>query len=413
MRPTSEIHFRRSMIMLLVGIVLSACSSSLPASPAAPPAAVSTQPTAAATLVSAQPSPVGETATPAIGSSPTGSYSLAISDSYSLMNTKHEIGESLTASPGKVWIGTGFGTIEEVDSQSGDFGQSISLNPGVGGSSTNVYPIIKLGFDGQNIWALGGFSGVGADHLFAIDSGSGAILHQWDLTQWNLNRDSDHRGTALDFGFSPGKIWVKDQIIDTQTFEAKYVGFIGEPKFAYNGKGWMWMTGTGGEDCDGMDFINTDNPSQDQTQCRYPFLDHAEEGYSNVGDISPLVLAGDRMWVAGAWSGTKPTYTLEAYSADLDQLMKEKGPLASVPLMDDPQKVKMLFAGNYLWLLWTNGDKKGLLYQLDPQTGATINTLDLVGDLGGAKGDNPQDLATEGNNLWILTTFNLLRIKLP
>jgi len=51
-------------------------------------------------------------------------------------------------------------------------------------------------------------------------------------------------------------------------------------------------------------------------------------------------------------------------------------------------------------------------YQLDPQTGATIESLDLIGDQGRAKGDIPKDIATEGDNLWIVTTFQLLRVKL-
>jgi len=79
----------------------------------------------------------------------------------------------------------------------------------------------------------------------------------------------------------------------------------------------------------------------------------------------------------------------------------------------------MLFAGNSLWLLWTSGDKAGLLYQLNPQTGATLNSLDLVKaqiwpkDGIPINNDLPIDIATEGNNLWILTKFQLLVVKMP
>jgi hypothetical protein len=239
------------------------------------------------------------------------------------------------------------------------------------------------------------------------------VAHQWDLTQWNLDHAEERRGTAIDFGLSPGKIWLKNQVVDTQTFEAKYVGFVGAPQFAYDGKGWMWMVGSGPPGCDGLDFINTDNPSQDLYQCRYPFLNHSEEGHSNVGSGSPLVLAGDRVWIGGVWSGNKATYTLEAFTADVDQLMKETKPLVSIPLMDSPVKIKLLYAGNYLWLLWLRGEQAGFLYQLDPQTGATINSLDLVGDQGQVITNDPMDIATEGDNLWILTTGQLLRISLP
>ena len=105
--------------------------------------------------------------------------------------------------------------------------------------------------------------------------------------------------------------------------------------------------------------------------------------------------------------------TIVAYPAGMDQLMKETEPLATVRLMNNGSSFGLLYAGNYLWLLWKGGDERGFLYQLDPQTGATINRLDLVGDQGRAKGDIPKDIATEGDNLWIVTRFQLLRIKLP
>ena len=119
------------------------------------------------------------------------------------------------------------------------------------------------------------------------------------------------------------------------------------------------------------------------------------------------------MWIGGGWVGNKPTYTLEAFTADVDQLMKETKPLVSIPLMDSPEKIKLLYAGNYLWLLWLRGEQAGFLFQLDPQTGATINSLDLGGDQGKVVTNDPTDIATEGDNLWVLTTGQLLHIKLP
>ncbi|HLO31273.1 MAG TPA: hypothetical protein VK249_19140 [Anaerolineales bacterium] len=44
---------------------------------------------------------------------------------------------------------------------------------------------------------------------------------------------------------------------------------------------------------------------------------------------------------------------------------------------------------------------------------ATINSLDLVGEQGRGISDVPQDLAMEGDNLWVLTSRQLLRIKVP
>jgi hypothetical protein len=75
--------------------------------------------------------------------------------------------------------------------------------------------------------------------------------------------------------------------------------------------------------------------------------------------------------------------------------------------------LKLFSAGNYLWVLDTLGDKMGWLFQMDPETGATVASLDLVGDEGRTIGDLPMDIATEGDNLWVLTGRQLLRIKLP
>jgi hypothetical protein len=108
-----------------------------------------------------------------------------------------------------------------------------------------------------------------------------------------------------------------------------------------------------------------------------------------------------------------PNHILEAYSADMDQLMQETKPLVIVPWTDDAAEMKMLFAGNFLWVLTTHGDKRGYLYQLDPQTGATLNTLNVIGDQSHNGINDVQDMVTDGENLWIRELGYLLRIKLP
>jgi len=440
LRPRLRTLFRHSLPLLLVGTVLLACNLPFHAGLATTPAAVANQPTGAATLVTSPArsnatfttaalantstvvatlasGPAGATTIPTAGSAATGSGHLAISSSYPLQVAQGMVGLSLTASPGKVWIGSVSGTIEEVDSQSGAFVQGISLTPGTAGSALNLYPITQLRFDGQYIWALAkplDQNGQASAQLFAVDPGSGAVVHQWDTDspEW-LGKNTSRMSPVGEFGISPGKIWIDNHVIDTQTFEVTKISMPGSTLFAYNGRGWMWMTGdTGGGD--NLVFSRNDDPSQEQSQTRWPFFESQETGERFEAGISdPLVLAGDRMWIVGGTIGNKPTHTLDAYSADLDQLIKEKGPLASVPLTADPQGSRLFMAGSYLWLLWTQEEKIGFLYQLDPQTGATINTLDLVGDQGRAKGDVPRDIATEGDNLWVLTTFELLRIELP
>jgi hypothetical protein len=357
----------------------------------------------------------------------TGPYTLKVSDRYPFFPPTSDtgrliLGSSLAASPGKVWIGSGYGTIEEVDSQSGGFVQSIpiaSTIPGstktVAGIEMTVFPTLKMAFEGDYLWAWAEsiVNGRAHPYLFAIDPDNWSIAHLWDLDSSEWTQNQERLFLPEDFGTSPGKIWIDNHVINTRTFEVTADIYMpGMTQFAFNGMDWMWLTGDTGHG-DGLIFINTDNPTQGRYQTRWPFLVHRADGSSGVGPGNPLVLAGDRIWIGKGISGANPTYSLIAYSANMDQLMNETGPLASVPLQDSYQKIKMLYAGNYLWVVYTHGVKPGILCQLDPQTGETLNTLDLIGDEGRSMGDVPQDLATEGDNLWVLTVRQLLRIKLP
>jgi outer membrane protein assembly factor BamB len=205
-------------------------------------------------------------------------------------------------------------------------------------------------------------------------------------------------------------------VINTQTFEVKKdIPNPAMAHFAYNGNGWMWITGDTGGSCDDLVFINTDHPSEDICQNPLPFMNNSGDKAGSVAiGTSIMTLAGDRMWMAGRGGGDgNQNMIIVAYPADMDQLMQKTEPLATVRLMDDGSQFGLLYAGNYLWLLWKGSAERGFLYQLDPQTGATINSLDLVGDQGRSKGDIPVDIATEGDNLWVLTRRQLLRIQLP
>ena len=139
MKLPSNINFKRSATVLLAWILLLACSlfpfgigSSVNTETATnQPAGAETQ-SSGQVVGTAAPtdSPASQTAAtamPTAGSSSAGSGSLAIHDSYPLDVANGVMGVSLAASPGKVWVGTGRGTIEKVDSQSGAFEQSISL----------------------------------------------------------------------------------------------------------------------------------------------------------------------------------------------------------------------------------------------------------------------------------------------
>jgi hypothetical protein len=275
-----------------------------------------------------------------------------------------------------------------------------------------------MAFEGKYLWVFANYyeGGNAPPGLFALAPQSGKIVRQWELNSPEWMQDYERMQPSDEFGVSPGKIWIDSHIVDTQTFEVAQVPMPGITYFAYGGNDWMWITGENGGACDDMILVNVNDPSTEWCPAEWPFLVHTSDGRSAVNPGSPMVLAGDRMWIAGSWAAESlsdsPEYTLDAYPANMDQAMKQTKPLASVPLLDSDSSVRMLFARNYLWLVYT-GDKAGWLYQLDPQTGETLHSLDLVGDAGRAISDVPQDIAAEGDSLWVLTSRQLLRIKLP
>jgi hypothetical protein len=407
-------------VILVLSVLLAGCGQPAPVDQATSPEALSARST---NTVPPPSVPLGPTTTATTESVAAGPYALAISDSYPFFppakgTTKLIIGESMAASSGKVWIGSGYGTIEEVDSQSGAFMGSIPVTGGIEGTRKNIagiemtmFPILKLAIEGRYLWLYGITSEniIPHPYLLAVDPENGSVARQFDMDSAEWMTGYERMSLPDDLGISPGKVWIDGHIVNTQTFEVTAdISMPGMTLFAFNGKDWMWMTGDTGHG-DGLVFVNTDDPSHYRHQVRWPFLARP----SGVGPADPLVLAGDRIWIGSGISGDNPTYSLEAYTADVDQLMNDTGSLASVPLLDSYQSIKMLYAGKYLWLVYTHGEKPGILCQLDPITGETINSLDLIGDQGRSKGDVPVDMATEGDNLWILTIRQLIRIKLP
>jgi len=413
--------WRSATLLLLFWIISLACSL-LPWS--ASPTTEPDQPTEAATLTSepvlekAEPTgepatPAEATASPAAEAATAGPYTLAVSDRYPFFEKKVAIAQSLTARAGQIWIGTVSGTIEEVDPQTGSFGKSLSLAPDSSGGMPMAYPIQKMVFEGDYLWVHAGFfeGPMPAPRLFAIDPATGEIVHEWDLNSPEWMQGYERGGEALDFGFgvSPGKIWIDSHIVDTQTFEVTKVDIPTiMTLYAYDGGEWMWITAEMGGSCNDLVLINVNDPTTGWCEDEWPFFTNAADG-DGLGN--PMVLAGDKLWMAD--TGEDGSYVLEAYPADIEQAMEITGPLLSGPSPDSESAIELFFAGDYVWVLDTLGDKMGYLFQVDPQTGETINSLDLVGDEGRAIGDLPMDIATEGDHLWVLTARQLLRIKLP
>jgi hypothetical protein len=398
-----KIHFGRSVTLLLVWIMLLACNLLLPPGLTNTPEIVPNQSTDSATLASEQagrtatppdapPSQAGATATTIAGSAPIGSGALEISDRYPLPHISGW-GNGLITTPGKVWVGSVNGMVDVLDAQSGQVLQSIALFPGSGGMTQQR--VFDLKFDGQHVWALANSKKeYQPDTLFVIDEASGTVLKQFDASEWAGELDQK-------LGFSPGKIWASKQSIDTRTFEVQYNVVPWGDSYAYDGKGWMWITGnTYVSDCNPvLSVVNADDPSQ-----------HYSAWARDLhGDActKPITLIGDRMWVAvSAYLDNNTTApALWAYPADGSKMTKETHePLVMVPSPDD-NPIALIGDQDGLWLLAGNG----YLYQFDPQTGALLNSLDLVG---ADQNTFAANITLDNHDLWVLMAQELLRIHL-
>jgi len=421
--PRTRIPLWQWSILIVAWILMLSCNLVPSPGGAKTSTAAPDQPIDAATLPAEQVTEapadsVEATAPPAADTATPGPYVLAVSDRYPFFEKKITIAQSLAAREGQLWIGTISGTLEEVDPQTGTFGKSISLAPEDATSPFPgmqvVFPIMKMIFEGDYLWVHAGFF-EGSDippALFAIDPDTGEIVREWDLNSPEWMRDYERGGEALDFGFgvSPGKIWIDGHIVDTKTFEVTKVSMPTiMTLYAYDGREWMWITAELGGRCNDLILINVNDPATGWCEDEWPFFTNAANG-DGLGNL--MVLAGDKMWMAD--TGNDGSYVLEAYPADMQQGVEITRPLVSGPSPDSESSLKLFYAGDTLWVLDTIGDSKmGWLFQVDPQTGETLNSLDLVGDESRAVGDLPMDIAAEGNNLWVLTSRQLLRIKLP
>ncbi len=418
MNPRTTIRLRWTAVLVLSAVLLS-CSFLFPSQqiqtmPTSAPSRLVAQPTLQATFIPLEEaSPTEAAATPAEAAAPIAG-GLAIEDSYPFDLANGILGYSLTASPGKVWVGTGAGSVLMIDAATGEVTRTIALQGG-GGLGNFV---TQMGFDGQYIVAFEMVMDNGQapqTQVYAIDSSTGDITRHWDLhsSGWT-QRESDFEAEA--FGVSPGRIWVDGRVIDTQTFNVvQDVPMPAYTRFGYSGTGWMWMTGDTGGGCDDLVFARVDDPTDQVCDTELPFVPNVgPRGGEVVPSISTMTLAGDTMWMLAAQpEGGNGAYTIVAYPAHMDELKQSDAPLAIVPLMDaSSSDIRMVYAGKSLWLAWETGDKRGWLYRLNPRTGATLDSLDLVQDSGREKGEVALDIATEGENLWVLTLYRLVRIRL-
>jgi hypothetical protein len=306
------------------------------------------------------------------------------------------MGGKLETSPGRVWAASPALGLQEWDANAGKLLQTIPL-PGI----TSLWDIK---FDGQHIWVLASKENSSfADVLDVIDPANKKVLKEW--TQF---KQGDFDWDPKQMGFSPGKIWVANKIINTDSLAEEAMGksfdLPADAHFAFDGKKWMWVTGTRCDGC-GHDLWMFD--VNDPTKVK----DKGGTGESGVGTFGqPLTKGNGKMWLGG--SRRKPGSTdimehnifLDAYNPDKTDL-----PSPSVDVtteFGDLTTMGLLAADNhYVWL--RNGDLTSkTMYFHDQETGKLLGKLDL--DTAGI-----EDIAFDGKDLWVLGMDKLVRISLP
>jgi hypothetical protein len=139
-------------------------------------------------------------------------------------------------------------------------------------------------------------------------------------------------------------------------------------------------------------------------------IDSAEEstGPSFSQQIQGMLLTGKTMWVATGFN------QLDAYDVADPKLGMTTHPQLSLDLAAEMQEppTAMAYDGHNLWLLSSVGRGGGFLYAYDPQNGHKLGSLQ-VGDAEGhtRQAQIPVDMASDGQNLWVLTTGDLVKVS--
>lgn len=314
---------------------------------------------------------------------------LSISERYPLPHITFE-GLGLVTTPGKVWVGSVNGMVDILDAESGQVLKSIALFPDSTGMTP--HPVFDLKYDGQHVWALTTLKRVDKpDTLFVINESNETVLKQFDVTEWDGDLDQN-------LGFSPGKIWLSHQLIDTQTFEVMddvvHWGYF----YAFDSKGWMWITGEWTfSDCNpNLWVINADDPAQ-----HYPGWHLYKHG---IVCGMPITSIGDLVWVVVSQQDS--TDELWAYHSGGGEITVETQPAIMVP-SPDATSIALLGDQDGLWML--AGDS-GYLYEFDPISGALLNSLELYG--AAERKMFSANIALGDHDLWISMSSQLWRISL-
>jgi hypothetical protein len=307
--------------------------------------------------------------------------------------------------PGQIWIAADFTGIQQWDPQTGKLVKTIP--------NTVETDFTDIKYDGTQVWVYAlviptaSSSAIETGVLYVIDPVQGKLVKKIAVDN---DKKQDIENDAIDFpniGVSPGKIWVKDRLIDTQTFVTDIMpwNFIfGNAHFAYDGQGMMWVQGDACPDCAHSIYI------YDVTDPKKKLGTGDSAGLTSSPDLTAhqnLIMAGGKMWATAIYwkNAADQTAYWELLAYDIHHNEK---PLIKTDIskeMTGRSGGEILAADNHaIWL--APNDNNGEVYYYDQANGQLLGSLHV--------GALIYSMQFDGQNLWVMDNeHGLEKIALP
>jgi len=294
----------------------------------------------------------------------------------------------------QIWTAAYPQGIQEWDPHDGHLINSISANYEVGN-------FMDIQYDGKLIWASQYVPTSTSDSyrvFYAIDPLQGKLVKKISLKYG----ENDYHSFL--FGVSPGKVWLEQQWIDTNTFQihdASHYFACPDQHFAYDGQGLLWVTGDVIPDLTCDRYLYVWNASDPNGQ---PLPSDTHDAFSD----SPLVMANGKMWMmtqkeVKSKSGWEKHWILTAF--DLKDATKPVIQVDISQYMPELNGDLIMAADNKaIWVV--PDDIKGDVEYFDQADGSYLGSLHV--------GQLIEGMGFDGSSLWVMDNeHGLEQIALP
>jgi len=312
-------------------------------------------------------------------------------------------GGIMLALPGQIWIANDFVGIQQWDPQTGKLVKTIP------NTVENYFSDIQ--YDGRQVWVYAlvlESNKVYTGLLYVINPAQGELIKKIEIPNEEKKDISNNDAIGFPYiGVSPGKVWDKDRLIDTRTFEETVMPWnfmFGDPHFAYDGQGMMWIEGDV-------------PPGATQTIWIYDVNDPAKSlgkngaaGLTQFPDLTDhhnLITAGGKMWATARYwkkAGEQTSYwELLAYDVHPSDKPLSKTDISKE--MTGRNGGEILAADNLAIWLAPNG-QDGKVYYYNQSNGQLLGSLHV--------GALITSISFDGQALWVMDDeHGLEKIALP